>query len=64
MNDVVESEALDAAAIAALAEQLNQLLHLRTFPIGMKLFEDWTRWPACPACAARPRARRSRPASL
>jgi uncharacterized protein (DUF169 family) len=42
MNDAVETEApaLDAAAIAALAEQLNQLLRLRTFPIGMKLFQD------------------------
>ncbi len=31
---------LDAKAIAALAEQLAALLRLRTFPIGMKLFED------------------------
>jgi uncharacterized protein (DUF169 family) len=31
---------LDGKAIADLAEQLNQLLRLRSFPIGMKLFED------------------------
>jgi uncharacterized protein (DUF169 family) len=31
---------LDAKAIAELAEQLTALLRLRTFPIGMKLFED------------------------
>ena len=43
MNDIVTTEdapQLDAKAIAELAEQLNQLLKLRTFPIGMKLFED------------------------
>jgi uncharacterized protein (DUF169 family) len=31
---------LDAKVIAELAEQLTALLRLRTFPIGMKLFED------------------------
>jgi len=43
MNDapvVAEATPLNGKAIAELAEQLNQLLHLRTFPIGMKLFED------------------------
>ena len=43
MNDaptVTEAPPLDGKAIADLAEQLNQLLRLRTFPIGMKLFED------------------------
>ena len=43
MNDapvIAEASPLDGKAIAVLAEQLNQLLHLRTFPIGMKLFED------------------------
>ena len=43
MNDaptIAEAPPLDGKAIAELAEQLNQLLRLRTFPIGMKLFED------------------------
>jgi uncharacterized protein (DUF169 family) len=42
MNDapVTETRNLDGQSIAGLAEQLNQLLRLRTFPIGMKLFED------------------------
>ena len=43
MNDaptMTEAPPLDGKAIAELAEQLNQLLRLRTFPIGMKLFED------------------------
>jgi uncharacterized protein (DUF169 family) len=37
---IAEASSLDGKAIADLAEQLNQLLRLRTFPIGMKLFED------------------------
>jgi uncharacterized protein (DUF169 family) len=42
MNDApaAEPRKLDAQTIAGLAEQLNQLLKLRTFPIGMKLFES------------------------
>ncbi len=48
MNDVVEvaetaradAPPLGAKEIADIAEQLNQLLRLRTNPIGMKLFED------------------------
>ncbi len=40
MNDMPDTTTLDGKAIADLAEQLNQLLRLRTFPIGMKLFED------------------------
>ena len=43
MNDapaIAEAPPPGAKAIAELAEQLNQLLRLRTFPIGMKLFED------------------------
>jgi uncharacterized protein (DUF169 family) len=43
MNDapaVAEGPQLDAKSIAELAEHLTQLLRLRTFPIGMKLFED------------------------
>ena len=39
---------LDGKAIADLAEQLNQLLRLRTFPIGMKLFEDVAAMEAVP----------------
>ncbi len=37
---IAEAPPLDGNAIAELAEQLNQLLRLRTFAIGMKLFED------------------------
>ena len=43
MNDaptLTDTPPLSGKAIAELAEQLNQLLKLRTFPIGMKLFED------------------------
>ena len=60
MNDapvIVEAPPLDGKAIAALAEQLNQLLHLRTFPIGMKLFEDTPRWRRFPVCAGRPKGK-------
>jgi len=39
---------LDARAIADLAEQLDRLLKLRTFPIGMKLFEDKAAMEAVP----------------
>ena len=35
-----EKPPLDAKAIAELARQLGELLKLRTFPIGMKLFDD------------------------
>ena len=43
MNDaptIADARPLDAKAVAALAQQLTELLRLRTFPIGMKLFED------------------------
>ena len=43
MNDaptLTESVPLSGKAVAELAEQLNNLLRLRTLPIGMKLFED------------------------
>lgn len=40
MDLPVEPIAPDAKALVALAEQLSNLLRLRTFPIGMKLFED------------------------
>src|SRR6202042_1168952 len=43
MNDapsIAEAPPLNGKAIAELADQLNQLLRLRTFSIGMKLFED------------------------
>jgi uncharacterized protein (DUF169 family) len=48
MNDMPESAALDGKVIAELAEQLNQLLRLRTFPIGMRLFEDIAEMQAIP----------------
>jgi uncharacterized protein (DUF169 family) len=37
---IAETQSLDGRTIAELAEQLSQLLRLRTLPIGMKLFED------------------------
>ncbi|MEA2792319.1 MAG: hypothetical protein QOG73_4725, partial [Acetobacteraceae bacterium] len=48
MNDMPSTETLDGKTIADLAEQLNQLLRLRTFPIGMKLFEDVHEMEALP----------------
>ena len=53
MNDMPdapapEGTALDGKTIADLAEQLNQLLRLRTFPIGMKLFADVAEMEAVP----------------
>src|ERR1700760_1835576 len=51
MNDapmVTEAPPLDGKAIAELAEQLNQLLRLRTFPIGMKLVEKVADMEAVP----------------
>jgi uncharacterized protein (DUF169 family) len=40
MNDMPDTPALNGKDIAELAEQLNQLLKLRSFPIGMKLLAD------------------------
>lgn len=43
MNDaptIAEKPPLDAKAIAELARQLTELLRIRTFPFGMKLFDD------------------------
>jgi uncharacterized protein (DUF169 family) len=57
MNDVAEAPALDAKHIASLAQQLTELLRLRTFPIGMKLFTDEQEMARSPGCAARRRAR-------
>src|ERR1700710_1095121 len=51
MNDMPTTQdapAMDGKAIADLGEQLNQLLRLRTFPIGMKLFEDIAEMEAVP----------------
>ncbi len=51
MNDMPTTQdnpPLDGKAIADLAEQLNQLLRLRTFPIGMKLFADVAAMEAVP----------------
>src|SRR6478672_11599235 len=48
MNDMPSPPSPDGKAIADLAEQLNQLLRLRTFPIGMKLFEDVAAMEAIP----------------
>ena len=68
MNAPVEAEAPppppDGKALARMAEQLTQLLRLRTFPIGMKLFESLEAMAACRACGVRRRARPSPPASL
>ena len=46
---LTDAPALGAKALAELAEQLNQLLHLRSFPIGMKLFEDLDEMAAIPS---------------
>jgi hypothetical protein len=50
MNAPVSADtpALGAKALAELAEQLTQLLRLRTFPIGMKLFENLDEMAAIP----------------
>ena len=48
MNDMPDTTQLDGKAIADLAEQLNQLLKLRTYPIGMKLFEEVAAMEAVP----------------
>ena len=68
MNARVEAEAAplppDAKALAQMAEQLTQSLRLRTFPIGMKLFEEHRGdGRRCRGCGGRRRARRSPPAS-
>ncbi len=60
MNDaptISEAPSLDGKAIAELAEQLNQLLHLRTFPIGMKLFEDLDAMANVPGLRRPPRGK-------
>src|SRR5277367_5958297 len=60
MNDVVsttDAAPLDGKAIAELAEQLNQLLRLRTFPIGMKLFEDLDEMARVPGLRRPPEGR-------
>ena len=51
MNDApvaAETPKLTGKIIAELAEQLNQLLRLRTYPIGMKLFETVEEMEAVP----------------
>ena len=59
MNDApaIDTPALDAKAIAELAEQLNQLLRLRTLPIGMKLFEDLETMANVPGLRRPPKGR-------
>jgi uncharacterized protein (DUF169 family) len=60
MNDApitAEAPSLDGKAIAELAEQLNQLLRLRTFPIGMKLFEDLDAMANVPGVRRPPRGK-------
>src|SRR5258708_11683983 len=60
MNDapaLAEAPSLDGRAIAELSEQLNQLLRLRTFPIGMKLFEDLDAMANVPGLRRPPKAK-------
>jgi uncharacterized protein (DUF169 family) len=45
---MTETTTLDGKAVAELAEQLNQLLKLRTFPIGMKHFGSVEEMEAVP----------------
>ena len=47
----------DAKALAQLAEQLTQLLRLRTFPIGMKLFESIEAMEAVPGLRRPPKGK-------
>lgn len=55
-----DATAPDGKTVAELAAQLEQLLRLRTLPIGMKLFESVDEMAAVPVSVGRPRARRSR----
>jgi uncharacterized protein (DUF169 family) len=49
MDDApTETRSLGAKELSDIAEQLTQLLRLRTFPIGMKLFEDAEAMAAVP----------------
>jgi len=51
------ADALDGKALAELAEQLSQLLRLRTLPIGMKLFEDLDEMASLPGLRRPPKGR-------
>jgi len=51
------TDALDGKAIAELAEQLSQLLRLRTLPIGMKLFENLDDMARVPGLRRPPKGR-------
>lgn len=51
------ADGLDGTAIAALGEQLSQLLRLRTLPIGMKLFEDLNEMARVPGVRRPPKGR-------
>jgi hypothetical protein len=53
----------DAEQLKGLAQDLTELLRLRSLPIGMKLFEDPAALEAIPACAGRSRAASSARAS-
>lgn len=64
MNDVTQASphgartpALDGRAVAELAEQLTNLLRLRTLPIGMKLFEDLDAMARVPGLRRPPKGR-------
>src|ERR1700709_571278 len=67
MNDMPTTQdapAMDGKAIADLGEQLNQLLRLRTFPIGMKLFEDVAEMEAAPGLRRPAKGKPSPPCQL
>jgi len=55
-----DATAPDGKTVAELAAQLEQLLRLRTLPIGMKLFESVDEMAAVPGLRRPTRARRSR----
>ncbi len=57
MNDMPDAPTPDGKQIAELAEQLNQLLRLRTFPIGMKLFADKAEMEAVPGLRRPPKGK-------
>ncbi len=54
---VAENPALSAQDIAALTEQLSNLLRLRTLPVGMKLFEDLEAMDRVPGLRRPPRGK-------
>src|ERR1700739_1123358 len=67
MNDapaLADTAPMDGKAVAELSEQLTQLLRLRTFPIGMKLFEDLDAMANVPGLRRPPKGKTFSPCQL